>query len=308
MSQQPNPIPSAAARELSAKLRAWSRSSPSDISVDWLRQDQNDEFLPRTERAILRFGSTTAWEYIAGYECVVLTPRKQTSDASILYFFGGGYVSGGPMCDLAIAASLADKTGAQITMPKYPLAPENPYPAALECAEAVYKALRNSDPTRPIIIAGESAGGGLALSLTQRLIQSQIKMPKGLCLFSPWVNLEANTIGQSLQIDDPSMSSDMVAWFANIYAPTSELKSNPELSPTLGQFPPNYPPTLITTGTQDAFFPDLIELAQKMRTNGCDIDLQIWSGLWHVFEIYDELPEAERSLDEVARFVNQHLS
>ncbi len=257
--------------------------------------------MPRSTRAVARFEPKIEWHKFGGCDCLVLTPKVQTQDEVVLYFFGGGYVSGAPQLDLALTASLADKTGMRIVMPDYPLAPEYGPPAAAVTAMDVYGYLTGCEDLQPSIIAGESAGGGLALALTHRLIRERQYLPKGICLFSPWTDL---TSIRHLAVDDPSMSVQMLNFFTRTFAPELATRSLVDVSPGLADFGDGFPPCFISSGTQDSFLPDLVHLEQKMRTSGVEIVLRIWPGLWHVFEMYDEIPEAELSLLEAAGFIN----
>ena len=254
-----------------------------------MRADLAAEFGPRADRAAQRFEGTQAYETIGGVSCLTLTPAVQTSQTVLLYFFGGGYVSGAPEYELPIVTKLCTLCGMTVVLPRYPLAPEHPAPAALEAAQQVHKALVKR---HPILLSGESAGGGLALCLLETLDV----LPKAICLFSPWVDLTDAAHENALD-HDPTLSSEQLRHCAGAYRPCGDMQA---VSPSFLSLP-ELPPMLITTGTRDIMLPSL--KAFQARHGG---QLEIWPALWHVFELYDELPEATRSLDMVARFLSEN--
>lgn len=239
-------------------------------------------------------GLTLDWRRIAGVQCLIITPEKRQEGSDILYLFGGGFITGGPVEDLMISGKLAAMAGRRVISPAYRLAPEHPFPAALDDIEAVAKTM----PAPPTIV-GESAGGNLALALTIRLM-AQDKKPEKLALLSPAADL-TDDFDPSAAPDDPFLSAHMIDVVPDAYAGDAD-KTNPEISPIHHDFDSDWPPTLITTGTRDRLAGQCAALARAIREAGAAADLRLWDGLWHVFEYYD-IPEADLSLKEIAAFL-----
>lgn len=259
-----------------------------------LRRDLRSEADAALPGLVRTWDLTLDWRDIAGVPCLVITPEDRKEGSDFLYLFGGGFITGGPVEDLMISGKLAAMTGRRVVSPAYRLAPEHPFPAALDDVEAVAKTM-----AQPLTITGESAGGNLALALTIRLIASG-KKPEKLALLSPAADLtdefDANTAP-----DDPFLPAQMLEVVPIVYAGDQD-KTNPEISPIHHDFPTNWPPTLITTGTRDRLAGQCAALARAIRDAGAQADLRLWDGLWHVFEYYD-IPEADRSLKEIATFL-----
>jgi monoterpene epsilon-lactone hydrolase len=247
-------------------------------------------------------------EEIAGVRVQCVLPTKPREDQALLYFFGGGYVEGSPAEDLAITARLAAFLGRRVYVPYYRLAPEHPSPAAVDDGYAVYEGLLQRAEARTLAVAGESAGGGLALAMLLRAAGAGLTMPRAVALMSPWCDLSKT--GDSLITlvgADPGLEYDLnLEPMARAYAGRQDLRS-PSLSPLYGHFPAGFPPTLITTGTRDSLLSDCARLATKMRRAGIEAELRVWEGLWHVFEFYPEIPEGEASLKEIAAFLEAHF-
>jgi len=222
--------------------------------------------------------------------------------------FGGGFVSGCPEDDLSISARLAHFLHRTVYIPRYRLSPENSFPSARDDVFSVYKTLV-SESNAAVILVGESAGGNLALRLTLDILKSSLPSPISLGLFSPWIDLthsgDSHITGEGL---DPTLS---IAHFlepaAKAYLGQSSLQMNsPEISPLFANIPLNFPPTVITSATRDLLLSDAIRFATKLREKNIMVDLQIYDGLWHVFEWYTKLPEAEKSVRLVCDFLSKH--
>jgi monoterpene epsilon-lactone hydrolase len=268
------------------------------------RKDTYDFYAPEGAKAVRELGGSVSEVTLGGVRAQVMAPKVTHDDQIILYFFGGGFVQGSPEEDLAITALLAHDTGRRIYAPYYRLAPEHPCPAALEDALATYRALVVEKGALSITVMGESAGAGLALSLVLNAAQEGLPMPARVVLLSPWSDLSktGDTLS-TLEGCDPSLHYEMtLEGPAKAYAGARDLK-DPLVSPLYADFPRTFPRTLITTGTRDLFLSDCARLSTKMRAAGIDCELRVWEGMWHVFEYYLELPEAQASLKEIAAFI-----
>lgn len=291
---------SAQAHALLAQMAEAEMTPASADTVAQHRQDARAAFLPRAERAVARHGVSVTSQEIGGQPCLDIRPSGPTQ-GTLLYCFGGGYISGSAQEDLIVSAALCAGTGARVVAVDYPLAPEHPWPAAHQAAWAVYETLAQDGP---LAIAGESAGGNLALTVMQRA------QPGGIVaalLLSPWSDLTHG--GDSVMVNggrDPTLSQAQLIAAATLYAGGADT-ALPGLSPIQGPFSQEGPPVMITTGTRDILLSQCTELARRMRAAGQEVRLDVYDGLWHVFEFYDELPEAKASLEAGSAFLRAHL-
>ena len=161
-----------------------------------------------------------------------------------------------------------------------------------------------ADPGR-LLLAGESAGGNLALLSAQRAVRQQVRIPSAIALLSPAADLRTERDLFGTVIDqDPSLRYQLMLDVASVYPGDLSL-DDPQVSPALGSME-GLAPTIITTGSRDLLMEPSLRVAKKLRRAGLDVECNVWPGLWHVFEFYDELPEAAQSLGDIAAFVNRH--
>ncbi|QGX99382.1 hypothetical protein EI983_14370 [Roseovarius faecimaris] len=245
---------------------------------------------------LARTGVTLDWQDVAGIETLVITPGGWDGSAQALYLFGGAFIMGGPIEDLMISAALAAQTGLQVLSPAYRLAPEAPFPAGLDDALAVARAMH------PRAVIGESAGGNFAVSVTRALVEDGTP-PAALALLSPAVDMSPAFDPYDAP-DDPTLYPPLVADLPGHYAPGTD-PFDPRLSPLYCSFSSAWPPCLITTGTRDMFLIQCARLARAMREAEAPVNLRVWDSLWHVFEYYPDIPEAAASLAEIARFLTE---
>lgn len=256
---------------------------------------------PRTCRA---YGVRMDETILGGVRCLDVRPPKLRVDWPILYAFGGGMVEGSPMEDLPIIAPLSSLTGARVIVPDYRLAPEHPWPAAVDDGFSVYRALAD----RTFAIVGESAGGNLSLAWMLKAKADGLRLPGAATLLSPWCDL--SNAGESLTFNDgrdPTLTRRNSDIAASYYAGTNNV-DQPLISPINGIFDSGFPPVLISTGTRDLLLSQAVRLAQRLRDSGAKVDLQVWEGLWHVFEWYEELPEARQSIHQIAEHLTQAMA
>ncbi len=278
-------------------------SDRSHSNLSFVRSQTRKFIEPAVNATIERFGSQISTKQIAGVPCLTVQPTKHETDCRILYIFGGGFVSGCAFEDLTIAAPIAAFTKAEVIMPDYRLAPEHPWPAALNDVFKVYEKLVE----KPCILVGESAGANLALCAALRAKRLNLNTPNSLALFSPWSNL--SNAGASLIFNnrrDPYLCAEQSRMAADHYVGKNNIVS-PEISPLYGAFDSTFPPCLITTGTRDLLLSQSLELAHNMRVKGTKVDLRVWDELWHVFEWDPHLPESELSLRQVSEFIKPFM-
>jgi monoterpene epsilon-lactone hydrolase len=229
-------------------------------------------------------------------------------DQVILYLHGGGYVvcSINTHRDLIVRLSRASNMRALAV--DYRLAPEHPFPAALEDATCAYHWLLASgyDPAK-IIIAGDSAGGGLTLATLISLRDSGDPLPAGAVCLSPWTDLAGT--GESMKTKakkDVILQTIKTKQMANPYAGSHDLK-HPLISPLYADLQ-GLPALLIQVGTDEILLDDSTRLAEKARAAGVDVTLEIWDGMDHVFQAQAIiLPEARRAIEGIGKFMRERV-
>ncbi|MBD8507132.1 alpha/beta hydrolase [Hoyosella sp. G463] len=227
-----------------------------------------------------------------------------TSDSRtmVLYLHGGGYTLGSPSTHRPIAAYLARSARATVTTLDYRLAPEHPYPAALEDAVAAYGALlADGVPPGRIVLAGDSAGGGLVLATALRLRSSSAPMPAALVLISPWVDLSLSDLNDTR---DPMLTAPWLRECARRYIADGTLAD--ELDPLHADLA-GLPPTLIHVGSDEILLNDAQRLAARAKGAGVDVTLTVLDGLWHVVHLHSGLLRAAtQAIDDIGEFVRHH--
>jgi len=236
-----------------------------------------------------------------------LRPARAASQRVILYLHGGGYVSGNLAGYLPLCSLLAETLESDLFFPDYRLAPEHPYPAALEDAQAAYAWLRQQGyAAQNILVCGDSAGAGLSLALTLALRDSAAPLPGAVICFSPWADLTLQ--GQSLQTKrqaEAILNADSLREWAALYAGAAN-PSGPLLSPAFADFR-DFPPLLILVGSEEILLDDARRVAEKARRAGVSVNLQEWPGLWHVWPVLGSLiPESRRAFQAARQFLAAH--
>jgi len=226
----------------------------------------------------------------------------------LLYLHGGGYFGCSAETHRPITASFA-MHGFGVFAPNYRLAPENPFPAAVEDATAAYRGLLAEGhlPQR-IVIAGDSAGGGLALSLMLALRASGTPLPAAAVLFSPWTDLAAT--GDSIRTNASRcamFNGPDIGPSARYYLGSTDPR-NPLASPLYADLS-GLPPMLIHAGADEVLRDDSTRLAEKARAAGVPVELKIWPVVPHAWQLAPhQIPEARQSLRESAAFLRTHTS
>ena len=250
-------------------------------------------------------GTTVTERRVGGVDADEVRHVSSSPDLVVVHFHGGGYVTGTPATSRSWAAPLAAATGATVVLPDYRLAPEHPFPAAPDDAYAVWKELTSGvDPSR-IVVSGDSAGAGLALSLATRLRDEGSALPAGLVLISPWLDLSANR-----RSDADLVRRDVMlhpAWLeraTDAYVGGADL-DDPAISPLQGSVS-DLPPILVQAGTDDILVPDAIALARGVREAGGEVTLSLGNGLWHDFPMQaGMLAAADGAIRQTAAFVGR---
>jgi acetyl esterase/lipase len=231
----------------------------------------------------------------------------------LLYLHGGGFVSGSGAFYLATAARISAAAGCAVLLPDYRLAPEHRFPAGLEDCLAAYEWLRTTGPTGPaqaeaLFIAGDSAGGGLTLSTLLALRDRQRPLPAGGIALSPFADMTLS--GESIRSEaanEPIMDPACLPDFVNRYVDEADLR-NPLASPIFADFA-GLPPLLIQVGEHEIIRDDATRTAEQARAAGVDVTLEVWPGMFHVFQSHDPVfPEVLRSAEHIASFMRACLA
>lgn len=224
----------------------------------------------------------------------------------ILYCHGGGYSTGSSLYARTLTTKLAASTSMDVLCFDYRLAPENPYPAALEDAMKAWNYLMLLGyGARDVIIAGDSAGGNMALSLVLKLKEEERLLPRGLVLMSPWTDLTSSgkTHQSRAEVDpvlDAAYLERMVKGYVGGQEENAELK-DPMISPLFGDFTA-FPPTYIQVGDNEILLSDSTMLHKKMVQENVSVKLDIFKGMWHVFQM-SPLKTAYDAMEKNAEFI-----
>lgn len=226
---------------------------------------------------------------------------------AVLYLHGGGYVIGSAATHRSLASRISAAAGSRVLVVDYRLAPEHPFPAAVDDAFAAYRWLLDEgfNPAA-LAIAGDSAGGGLTLALMARLRDEGLPLPAaGVCL-SPWVDLEGT--GASAEpgaVDDPMVTREGIQAMAETYA-AGNLRA-PMASPLYADLS-GLPPLLMQVGTREILLDDARRIAAQAEAAGVSVTLEEEQGLIHVWHLFPGVPESEQAVARVGDFLRQHCS
>ena len=272
-------------------------------ALPWPVQRTRLEQLTRTQR--LPSGTAVAEQAIGGVPAEVVSPGGQDPGLTVIHFHGGGYCVGSASTAREWAAHLSARTGCRVVLPQYRLAPEHPYPAALEDARAVLKALSGQDQPGLVLVSGDSAGGGLALALTLALRDEGQELPAGCILLSPWLDLGCDRrAAPDLVHRDVLLSPEWLEACARAYAAPSAW-ADASVSP-LRAAHSGLPPLLIQAATDELLAPDAELLAASASAAGVDVTYTRWPRLWHDFMLQPSLlAAADSALAQAAWFAGQ---
>lgn len=260
------------------------------------RMDRIDR-LPRPRKVDYR--DTT----IGGIPAIVATPTAVEPVRHLLYLHGGAYMTGSPRSHIAMVANLARRASATAVVIDYRLAPEHPYPAAIEDCVAAYRALIDVVDPGLLTVAGDSAGGGATLATACALRDAGDPLPGALYLMSPWTDLSG--VGESLttrQHADPMLDGSRLVEVGRVYAGNVAL-DDPGVSPLFADLS-GLPPMLIQTGMDEILLSDSTRLADAARLAGVDVSLDLADDMWHVYQAFARyVPEATAALVRAAAFM-----
>ncbi len=244
---------------------------------------------------------------VENISCEEITPEfAHDPRFAILYAHGGGYVTGSLHYARILGAKLAHATGFTTFSFDYRLAPEHPYPAALEDAWTVLEHLLRQYPSDRILFAGDSAGGNLVLCLVQRLLEQRRPLPKMLLLFSPWTDMTATASSYETYKDmDPILTKEYVVEAAKAYIAGQGPNEDPRFSPLFGELS-GLPPVYIMAGRNEILLNDSLRLKDKILELGGEATLDLNEDGWHVYQQMP-LPMANEALKRLSAHVSEKI-
>ncbi len=297
-------MPSLRSRIIQTIIRDLKDALLSDVPIE-KRRSQAEETARRGVR--VPRGVTTHSLTASGVPAEWLSPEDSDPQRTLLYLHGGGYVIGSIATHHGLASRIALAAGARLLLIDYRLAPEHPFPAALEDALSAYRwLLAQGFGPRHIAIGGDSAGGGLTLAAALSLRDRHEPLPAALFLMSPWTDLtfSGDSIKSRAQRDPVLSINDN--WLENTYAGDQPL-THPLISPLFADLA-GLPPTIIQVGTEEILYDDSVRLAEKALLAGVDATLEVWEGMWHVFQGFAPyMPEAGQAIDQLGAFLKKHI-
>lgn len=226
----------------------------------------------------------------------------------LIYWHGGGFMMGSAKAYRSYAARLMQDCCAEsVYIPDYPLAPEAPYPIAINWATAVWRELTEAAPQAEWLLAGESAGGHLCLRVALDARDQDLIRPTRMALHSPWIDLRLSSNSQTAQdAHDPLLGRLMMEReFMQHYAPVLDRK-NPRLSPLFAPLH-DLPPTLVSVGSREVLLDDSVELVKRAQAAGTAVTYQHFEGLWHAFALFTWVPESRAHRKQMGKWLAGHI-
>jgi monoterpene epsilon-lactone hydrolase len=240
---------------------------------------------------------------VAGVPVLIHEPADARPGAAILYFHGGGYVTGSARAYRALTSRLARAARARVLSADYRLAPEHPFPAAPDDALAIYTALLDGGQAPAgLTLAGDSAGGGLALATVLNARERGLELPGRLILFSPWLELGPvpAPVGTADRADPLLPRAGLERW-SRLYR-AGQPAEDPRCSPGLAGDLSGLPPTLVQYDRGELLAGDATRFAARAQAAGSAVQLQAFDDLWHVFQLFTQLPQARDAIATAGAF------
>lgn len=246
---------------------------------------------------------------VDGVAVATFSPTGRSGNRSILYLHGGGYCRGSIDSHAGLAARLALASGADVYLPDYHLAPEHPFPTALHDAVAIYRWMTGplALPAASMALAGDSAGGGLAVATLTVLRDEGAVLPAGAVLISPWLDLRKRTPDRRDPPDlDPVITSaDLTLstdWYVGEGSP-----DDPLVSPVLADLR-GLPPILVQVGTRELLLDDALAFAAAARSQGAAVTVDVHEGMVHCWHLFTGTPESHAGIADIAGFCDRQWS
>jgi len=287
------------------KLNEILRNAPKAVDMDLAHQRQAGEHA----EDMTSEPQGVTYEEAYPVDGLWATPRSWDGHSAIMYLYGGGYVISSPHSRRKLAGHLANASGARALLPRYHLAPERPFPSAVEDAAADFRwLLTEGHRPKQVVIAGDSSAGGLTLATMLKLRDDGAPLPAGGVPISPWVDLACT--GQTLEINahvDLTVTKASLQRMAGQYlhgADPRTLLASPLYADLSG-----LPPLLVVVGGDEALLDDSVRLARSSGMAGVDVTLYIGAGMQHIFPIYcGVIPEADAAVAMIGEWIRSRTS
>ncbi|GAA2862815.1 alpha/beta hydrolase [Pseudonocardia halophobica] len=246
---------------------------------------------------------------LGGVHCLRVTAAGVAPSAAAVLLHGGGYVMGSAAGYRGFAAAVSAAAGVEVVVPDYRLAPEHPYPAALDDARAVHEAVVAERGASRTGLVGDSAGGGLAAGLLLALRDEERPQPACAVLVSPELDLTASTDSVERNRErDPVVRREGILGNGGLYLNGRDPRETPYASPHWGS-PHDLPPLLVLTGDIEAMHDEAVDLTERVAAAGGRAELATYPGMIHVWPLFwPFLPEARDAVGRIGAFLSRHLA
>lgn len=250
------------------------------------------------------------WEAVDadGVPCEWTVPANAVPGRTLVYYHGGGYGIGSVVAHRGLCSNLARATRARLLSVDYRLAPEHPFPAAVEDAVTAWRfaIAQGADPAHAAV-GGDSAGGGLALAALVALRDAGERLPAAAVCLSPWVDLScSNPTIESVAPRDPMLSPDVLRVFRDAYLAGADPKT-PTASPLHAELE-GLPPMLVQAGRCEVLVGEIEALAARAKAARVEVQLEVWDEMIHVWQTFaDMLPEGRKAIEGIGRWVDARL-
>lgn len=312
------PVPDTVSPELQAKIAAGYRVPAWDANPksaeEWKGLINRLATAGAAAQPAIRakLGVTLQPAVIGGVKAFILEPKDmppENRNRLLLHVHGGGYVYNPGEAGTAEATLMAGYGGYKVISFDYRMPPDNPYPAAMDDAMAVWKAALTMQKPENMAIFGTSTGGGMTLAMILRAKAEGLPLPAAIAPGTPWSDLTetGDTYKTNEWLDHVLVSyNGYLTHAAQLYANGHDLK-DPQLSPIYGDFR-GFPPAILTTGTRDLFLSNTVRTHRKLRQAGVEAELEVFEGMSHAQYLFDPYaPETKEALTEIAQFFDRHL-
>lgn len=286
--------------------------SPNDLEGWRTMHAMNEAFYTDQDADIIaQFSPTLEEKLLNDIPVIEVRPRRWEENGKVVvYVHGGGYVLFSASTTLVGCIPLADISGLRIVSVDYSVAPHARFPVAIDQVISVIRSLLDSGYQRSdIAIFGDSAGGALAAAAVLKMRDNRLPVPSAVVLWSPWSDITRTGDSYYTLADQDSLDYQSQLHNAALaYADPSQFR-HPHVSPVYADYRIGFPPTLIQGGTKEIFLSNCIRLYQNMDQAGVDVRLDLYEGMWHVFQALGitDIPEIDIALHKTASFLQKHL-
>jgi len=246
---------------------------------------------------------------LAGIDVDWLRPKEARPEKILLYLHGGAYVLGSRRTHRQLVSHMAREAGVTAIMPEYRLAPEHPFPAAIDDAVAVYRGLLESGiKPEDIVISGDSAGGGLSVATLLTLRHAGDPLPAAVVLLSPFLDVTGSGESATTRADrDPWFDVNDLEVVARYYCPDESEWHNPLVSPVFANVA-GLPPMLIQVGDDEILLSDSTRFAENLEKAGVEVELEVWPEMWHVFQMFvGKMPESRKAIVKIGEYIRRKI-